>query len=147
MAQDMSDIIWTINPSNDTFKKLLQKLRSYATEIATAANMRFDCTIKEDIPEERLTMQQRRNVYLICKEAINNAVKYSAGKNLLMNVGREDHSVRIQIQDDGQGFDKENHSAGNGLLNMQERANEIYARLQIRSQQGDGTLIELTVKL
>ncbi len=147
MAQDMSDIIWAINPLNDSFKKLLQKLKGYATEISIAANMKFDCTITDQIPEERLTMQQRRNVYLICKEAINNAVKYSLAKNLMMVVERANHAVTIKIQDDGSGFDKTNGSPGNGLVNMKERAKEINAGLEINSYNHGGTVIELTVKL
>ena len=147
MAQDMSDIIWAINPSNDSFKKLLQKLKSYATEVSAATNMKFDCIIEEQIPEEKLTMQQRRNIYLICKEAINNAVKYSLGKNLKMSVEKENHFVKIKIQDNGHGFDSMNRSEGNGLANMKERANEIEADLKIYSQNGDGTFVELTVKL
>ena len=147
MAQDMSDIIWAINPLNDSFKKLLQKLKGYALEISTAANIKFDYTIADHIPEEKLSMQQRRNVYLICKEAINNAVKYSGGKNLMMNVESENHSVKIKIQDDGTGFDKTFDNGGNGLLNMKVRAKEINAGLEITTQSEKGTLIELTVKL
>jgi two-component sensor histidine kinase len=147
MAQDMSDIIWTINPSNDSFKKLLQKLKSYSHEISSASNMRFEYNINEQFAEEKLNMQQRRNIYLICKEAVNNAVKYSAGKNLLMDIERSDHSITIKIKDDGKGFEKENNNDGNGLINMQARAKEINAKLEIRSQARQGTCVELTVKL
>ena len=147
MAQDMSDIIWTINPSNDSFKKLLQKLRSYSLEISSASNMKFEYSINDEFPEEKLNMQQRRNIYLICKEAVNNAVKYSGGKKLSMRVERSDHSIVLTIGDDGQGFEKENIKDGNGLINMRSRAKEINAKLDIRTQLNKGTNIELTVKM
>jgi len=147
MKDDMSDIIWAINPANDSFKKLLLKLKSYATELAIATGMKFYYSADEQIPEEKLNMQQRRNVYLICKEAINNAVKYSAGENLNLFVERKNQHIKIIIQDNGKGFDQSEKKEGNGLLNMQARAKEISADLKIAPVQGKGTKVELVIGL
>lgn len=147
IREDMSDIIWAINPRNDSLGKLLQKLKLYANELTKAATMKFSMSVDENLPEEKLNMEQRRNIYLICKEAVHNAVKYSRGKEVEMNVFREDHSMQILIKDNGSGFDTEHFFAGNGLLNMRTRAKEIGAYLAIRSNKEKGTTIELKMKL
>jgi signal transduction histidine kinase len=147
MTQSMRDIIWTINPANDNFKKLLQKLKSYASGITKPVNTLFTLTVSENVPEEKLSMQQRKNIYLICKEAIANSVKYSQSKNLQMDVIQMDHSVRIKIKDDGIGFDSTESKEGNGLMNMKTRADEIGANLDIHSQIGKGTVVMIEIKL
>ena len=147
MKEDMSDIIWAINPANDSFGKLLQKLKVYASETCAAAGIRFQLLTDEPIPAEKLTMEQRRNIYLICKEAINNAVKYSGARNIVLKVAQLERSVHIRITDDGKGFDPEITVNGNGVLNMQMRSKEIGANLEIQSRQGVGTDIEMFVKV
>jgi signal transduction histidine kinase len=90
-------------------------------------------------------MEQRKNIYLICKEAINNSLKYSQCKTLSVRVRQENHQFRIAVQDDGKGFNREEGTDGNGLRNMQARAEEIKAKLIIESETDKGTLIELFV--
>jgi len=147
MKENMSDIIWAINPGNDSLGKLLQKLGYWAKELTGAAAMNFKIKIAENLPEERLNMEQRRNIYLICKEAIHNAVKYSKSECVEMEVSREDRTMRIRIIDNGLGFVADSTFSGNGLLNMQARAKEIGARLAITSVKQRGTTIELKMKL
>jgi len=147
MKEDMSDIIWAINPRNDSLGKLLQKLKLYGNELTKAATMKFSMSVDENLPEEKLNMEQRRNIYLICKEAVHNAVKYSSGKEVEMNVLREDHTMQILIKDNGSGFNTEDFFAGNGLINMRTRAKEIGAYLAVKSNREKGTTVELKMKL
>jgi len=147
MKEDMSDIIWAINPGNDSLGRLLQKLSSYANELTKAASMNFEMKIAENLPEEKLNMEQRRNIYLICKEAIHNSVKYSKAIELHMDVLKRDHSMHIVISDNGCGFQPDSTSAGNGLINMKARAKEIGAALAVESGNGGGTVVELKMKI
>jgi len=147
MTQNMSDIVWTINPGNDSFSKLLEKLRTYATERTAAHQMQFFYDQKSNLPEQHLNMQQRRDLYLICKEAIHNAVKYSEAKRVTMKVFCADRRLHIHIQDDGKGFDAVKIHEGNGLLNMQKRCGEIGAVLAIISKKNEGTRIEIDCNL
>jgi signal transduction histidine kinase/ligand-binding sensor domain-containing protein len=146
MMQGMSDIVWAINPANDSLSKLLQKLRSYAIEMIQPANISFSMEVDEALPEEKLNMQERRNIYLICKEAINNAVKYSSAKNLTVAVKRSGSLINLMIRDDGIGFTGE-PVTGNGLLNMKMRAAQIGARIAINSGLSNGTTIEIQMKV
>jgi ligand-binding sensor domain-containing protein/two-component sensor histidine kinase len=147
MKQDMSDIIWAIKPGNDSLGQLLQKLMLYANELTNAAFIDFKMKIDQDLPEEKLNMEERRNIYLICKEAIHNAVKYSKGNEIEMKVLKEDHTMQISIRDNGCGFNTESFFIGNGLINMQTRAKEIAAELIVESAKERGTKVGLKMKL
>ena len=88
-------------------------------------------------------MRQRRNVLLIFKEAVNNAVKYSQGKKLVVLMRKENNQIKLSIQDDGLGFNADIISSSSGLKNMQERAKELKGTLSILSSSGNGTQVEL----
>ena len=95
----------------------------------------------------QLDMSARKNLYLIFKEAVNNAIKYSDCTELRIALERERSTVVLRIQDDGKGFDQaaapSKSGGGNGLPNMQKRAAELGAMLTITSAPGQGTLVEL----
>ena len=90
-------------------------------------------------------MQSRRDFYLIYKEALNNIAKYAAGKNVWINLALHNNKIELDIKDDGKGFDvaKENMK-GNGLANMQKRAEAIGANLSITSKVNEGASVSLS---
>jgi len=94
-----------------------------------------------------MDMQKRSNIYLICKEAINNAIKYSGCNNLSFALLQKDHHISISIVDDGKGFNTQNDFDGNGLKNMKSRAKEIKAELRLDSEKARGTSISLRLKI
>jgi len=147
MKEDMNDIIWAINPANDSFGKLLQKLKVFAANVCNAAGIKFNLEEIGDYAAEKLNMQFRRNIYLICKESINNAVKYSGAAKIEMLVQQTDHTIRIIIRDDGKGFNTLKQSEGNGLLNMKLRSGEIGAEFMINSVKEKGTEVQLLLRM
>jgi len=92
-------------------------------------------------------MERRKNFYLIFKEAINNACKYSNAENVKVSISETSGKLIMIIIDDGVGFDVHNAAFGNGLKNMQSRAKEIHALLNITSHTKNGTKIELQMQL
>lgn len=147
MKEGISDIVWAVNPSNDSFKTMMEKLKLYASGITKAAGISFEFGMQESIPDEKLDMPQRRNIYMICKEAINNSVKYARAEKLTMRIQQQEHTIIINIQDNGIGFDTQNVSLGNGLFNIKQRAEEIGAKVSIQSAPVIGSNIELKIKL
>jgi ligand-binding sensor domain-containing protein/two-component sensor histidine kinase len=143
----MSDIIWTINPQNDSFEKIISRLESYAKSIAGPLGIQLHFETGEDAKQIKLSMQQRNNIYLICKEAINNAIKYSGSQHLFFVIEKNDHHVHISVKDDGKGFNLESQYEGNGLKNMQARAKEIKAKLFFDSEKDRGTSVELLLNI
>src|SRR3982751_6502776 len=91
----------------------------------------------------RLAMDHRRNIYLICKEAVNNAVKYSGCTELAITGWLRGGFLGFHIHDNGKGFCPEKVQRGNGLKNMQERADESQIDLKLESCENKGTTISL----
>jgi len=94
-----------------------------------------------------LPAETRRNIYLFCKEAINNLVKHSGASALDFLVSEEKNSLQITIADNGCGFDAAKAINGNGLANMQKRADQINALLSVESANGQGTTLKIIVKI
>lgn len=147
MKAELSDIVWAVNPANDTLKKLLDKLNLYARELTHAAGMTFRLSAEDILPEEKLNMQHRRNIYLICREAINNAVKYSEASVVELKVFQQHRQLHFVISDNGRGMSAHVDHEGNGLMNMKRRAEEIGAALSIESASGAGTVVRLQMKI
>ena len=85
------------------------------------------------------------NILRIIQEAIHNSLKYANAKRINVDVSKKNSNVEFQISDDGAGFDLEKVKRGNGLNNMEKRAMEINGSLDIKSGQGKGTIIVLSV--
>ena len=143
----MSDIIWAINPQNDSFEKIISRLESYAKSIANPLGIQVNIKATEEAKHVNLDMQKRNNIYLICKEAINNAIKYSGAQQLFFVIEKTDHHIHISVKDDGKGFNADQQFEGNGLKNMEARAKEIKANLSIASGNDGGTAVELSLSI
>ncbi len=137
----MGDIVWMIKSNENEGMGLAQRMERYLYEICGSKNI--SCKLEGVNLFQRLTlsMQQRKTLYLIFKEAINNSVKYSGTGNIDVNIAEEDQQVRLTVKDYGIGFNTTDTIAGNGLDNMKNRAVELQGRLNIYSLIGQGTTI------
>ena len=143
IIDSMSDIVWTVNPDNDSFAKIIFRMKSLAYNLFRAKKIEFTFHADETLNEKKLSLEQRRNFYLIFKEAINNLVKYSNATRSAITLTNEKGHIRLSIKDDGVGFDKSDDTPGNGLKNMKRRADEMKADFKVESSKGNGTHIEL----
>jgi signal transduction histidine kinase len=140
----MGDIVWMIKPNETEAGSLVQRMQRFAYEIAETKNIEINMDLSE-LESFKLTMQRRKYIYLIFKEAVNNAVKYSGTANININVSIQNKELVMQVKDFGHGFDTRTVKKGNGLDNMQNRAKEMNATFNIESGQETGTLITLTM--
>jgi len=120
-------------------------MRSFAYELLGAKKIDFEFLADEEVTRMKLSMDVRKNLYLIFKEATNNLVKYSGADKALFNIKGERNNLTMLIHDNGKGFDTHQSTTGNGLKNMKKRAEEIGAQFLIDSKPGDGTTIELRI--
>jgi two-component sensor histidine kinase len=139
----MSDIVWMINARNDAFENIVSRMRLLAAEVFEAKNYTLHLHFDEQLNQLSLNMEQRKNFYLIYKEAINNVAKYSACQNVWINLKKENSSIVLTVKDDGIGFTTNNQNQGNGLYNMQKRSEVLKGKLTIDSAVGKGTMIQL----
>ena len=142
IGNTMDDIVWSINPKNDDLESILARMSRYAAELFDAKEIDYQIVIPENLKDVKLTMEQRRDVYLIFKEAVNNLVKYSKCKNALVEI-KVSKQFELLIRDDGLGFDTMIETSRNGLKNMKNRANDLNGNLEIESRIGKGSSIKL----
>ena len=143
MLEKMSDIVWAINPKNDSFERIIYKLRTYAMDLCTSKGIELNFKIEEKLYQSNTAMQTRKNIYLLIKEAFNNAIKYSLAENIYFSMKTVENFLQIEIRDDGKGFQLNEQPAGNGIINMRSRARELGSELLIESAPGKGTCISL----
>ena len=144
--EKMSDLVWTIKPEEAEGSNLKQRMERFAYEICSAKNI--DVTLELDkLDTKDLTMDQRKNMYLIFKEAVNNAVKYSGTEKLFISAANGNNILTMIVKDQGRGFDMRYVRKGNGLDNIEMRAASIGGKLTIDSEPGRGTMVKLTMPL
>jgi signal transduction histidine kinase len=144
--EKMNDIVWMIKPAADDGMGLKEKMQRFIYDVCNSKNM--ECSFKADeLDGLKLSMSQKKNLYLIFKETVNNAVKYSGSDQLEVLINVQNKNVVMQIKDYGKGFDEKNIIKGNGLDNIQIRAKELNGKLKISSLAHQGTEIDLTFPL
>ena len=146
IIESMSDIVWTINPENDPFEKIIIRMRSFAYQLLKAKKMEYTFEVDEKLNSIALPMQVRKNFYLVFKEAITNVVKYSEASRVSIDLFEKNKTIMLRIRDNGKGIPVNAQTLGNGLMNMTRRAKEIGGELNIISANDCGTEIELMLK-
>lgn len=147
MIDQMSDIVWSVDPKNDDAGALITRLRAFASDLLAAKNIPLHFHADARLTDRKLTAEQRRNIFLICKEVLHNTVKYADARSVTITLKSTGRALELLIADDGKGFDPENTDSynGNGLPNMRVRAEAIGAVFTVESSPGNGTRALITV--
>ena len=146
MIDKMSDIVWAINPKNENLNKIIDRLSDFSREICISKDVQLEFKTDEDALKMILPMEAIKNIYLIVKEAMNNAIKHSNCKHLTVSFKSVPKGLDISIADDGKGFDQEKIKYGNGLNNMESRVNEMKGSISIHSEHKN-TIVTLKVPI
>lgn len=146
LMDNMSDLVWAVNPRNDSFEQLTSRLSNFGYKIFGAGNTNFKVDVTGDIPAKEVPMAVRHQIYMILKEALNNSAKYAQAKNVLLSINYKPDNISITVSDDGRGFDITNAQNGNGLHNMRRRAENMDARFDITSGNA-GTQLTLNIPI
>jgi signal transduction histidine kinase/streptogramin lyase len=142
----MRDFIWIMDPSRDTLFDTVVRFRDFAEKVCEQAEVSFDEKGRtETLRDIIMPGNVRRHFLLIFKEGLNNTLKYAEAHQITFSVRRKDSQVWVfMLEDDGNGFDLKQSSDGHGLGNMKARALQIGAVLDITSDIGIGTRVQLT---
>src|SRR5690606_25097189 len=143
--ESMNDIVWSVNSSNDHIEDLVDRMRAYAQPLCEAAEVQLDFAIGKGLLARKLGMEERKCLYLIFKEALNNAVKHAECTAIDVALTMADGRFKLMVADNGKGM-ATNHLSkgnlgGNGLGNMRRRAVEIGGTLEIGEAPQNGTRI------
>lgn len=146
MIASVNDMVWAINPQNDSFENIVKRMRAFASEILSVKDIAFHFDIDPQLLSSKLKMEYRRHFYLIYKEAVNNIAKYSHAASTFVKIGNQGITLEMTIRDDGMGFEPAKVKSGNGLINMTQRARAMNAHFSIESIPGKGTTLHLKFK-
>jgi signal transduction histidine kinase len=141
----MSDIVWAISPGRDGLHDLTRKMREHAEEVFAAGETELTFAGPDATRDVRLSVDMRRDIYLIFKEAINNAARHADCSRVNVGFRAEGTRLILSIADDGEGFDASAEGDGNGLVSMRNRAKRLTAKFDITSRPGEGTTVRLEV--
>jgi signal transduction histidine kinase len=149
----MGDIVWAVDPRRDDFASLVARLRRFASDLLSEGGVALAFTAPPGA-NPRLRPELRREIYLTLKEAIHNAARHAAARNVTVRVAVEGDRLVGEVIDDGRGFvpghaagEEGGGSEGNGLRNMRQRAAAAGGSLQVESTPGRGTAVRLVVPL
>ncbi|MEA5139709.1 sensor histidine kinase [Arcicella rigui] len=146
LQNKLEEIIWSLRSDRDTVGQLTARIRRIGSEIFEAKGINYEFEVDDSIAHLKLSMDFRRNLLLIAKEAVNNLVKYSDCKNAKISIQKVKGNLELVIKDDGKGFEDSNIE-GNGLRNMRARADKMKGKLTVYSILGQGTEVKLVVAL
>src|SRR5262249_60497362 len=151
LVDSMSDIIWAINPRRDRVSDLTQRMRGFASDVFTAREIEFSFRAPEGGLELRLDAGLRRQLYLIFKEAVNNAARHSRCTQAEIEFEVTQDRLLLRVRDNGRGFDPNGDAAtsrnGAGLVSMRERAEALSGEIEIITQANSGTAVKLNLPL
>jgi two-component sensor histidine kinase len=147
VSESMREIVWSINPAIDTLGESLPRMLHYASELLEAENIEVRAEIAPEIENLKLDMEQRRDMYMIFKETVNNLAKHSKASQVNIRVFLQDKSIVMMVADNGVGFDTTAPLMHNGIKNMKDRAQTHQWKLAVQSENGSGTTVTLNAQI
>jgi signal transduction histidine kinase/ligand-binding sensor domain-containing protein len=147
LVDSMSDIVWAVNPRTDSLSDLTHRMHRFAEETLGAADIALTFSAPPDDIHLKLGADLRRELYLILKESVNNIARHSGASAAVVRLSLARHQLRLEIADNGRGFDPGVPADGNGLASMRKRAAAFGGAFDIDSTPGHGTRVSLTASL
>ncbi len=141
----LDEIVWAINPRNDTLPHLIGYIGQFTVEFLRTAGIGYHVDLPDFPPEEPVSAEVRHNLFLVVKESLNNIVCHAGATEVSMVIVIADHSfINVTVEDNGRGFNGEVlNGGGNGLKNMRQRMGEIGGFFEIKTTPGAGTRVLL----
>lgn len=146
VMENMSDLVWAINAETDDTQSLVRRIRQFAAPVLEAKNIRLEIESSSSIQHLLLKTEAKKNILLLCKEAVNNMAKYSEATLSTIQLKTTGNRFYLKMSDNGIGFETLVNK-GNGLQNMKNRCEESGGTFQLESTPQKGTTIICTFPL
>lgn len=148
LSDKIGDFIWSMKLGEDEFMSMSHRIKTFVSDILGSTEIHYEMNIDEEINTRIKDFSIRKNIVLIVKEAVNNAAKYSRANNVWITIKLEEELISLSVADDGKGMlTEDNMHKGNGLSNMQKRAEELHGEFEIMSTPDHGTKIRVTFRI
>ncbi len=147
LVDNLQDIIWVLNPHNDTLESLSSYIREYGLRYFEHLSVQLLFNYPLQFSALRLGEEKRRNIFLTVKESFNNIAKYAWCNKVTVTIHETDGEVFLSIEDDGKGFDQKSvRLFANGLKNMQHRIEQVGGKFSISSMPLSGTIMKISIQ-
>ena len=141
VVRAMDEVVWAVNPHNDTLESFLSYLNRWVQSYLTRANVRCRWLVPIDIQDLPLRAESRHQLFLACKEAVNNIVKHAAAKQVTIRAELTETRFILSIEDDGSGMNPSSSRKGHGMDNLATRMKELSGLCKVESIPGSGTRV------
>lgn len=142
VGRSLQDIVWSVDPMRDSARELVDRAALHTEQMTHSTGIRNHTSFVHEGPDVRIDPATRRDIYLLLKEALNNSIKYADASQLEVSLHSTTSGFDLRVKDDGRGFDASvARGMGNGLGNMQVRAERLSATWSITSRPGEGTTV------
>ena len=152
VTRSLDEIVWAVNPQYDTLESFVGYLTDFAQKFLRTARIRCRLTIPPQLPQFSLPSEVRHDLFLCCREALNNVVKHAAASEVTIRLSFRGPALVVSIADDGRGLvaepseiPAERVSAGHGFRNLRDRMARIGGTCTIEPVPTGGTCVTLTV--
>lgn len=146
LIHSMRDLLWSLDESKDNLGTLLSKIRETCNQFLQSSNMDYQIieSIDKSIPISGI---KRRNIILILKESLTNILKHAEASKVEVQLESDDKFLKIQIKDNGKGFNvKEISSSGYGLNSIDKRIAELKGSFDLDSnEEGSSLAFEIPI--
>lgn len=145
LTRTMEEIVWAQDPRHDSLDHMVSYMCSFASDLLGVAGIACRLDIPIDLPGMPLEAEQRHELFLVFKEALNNIIKHSGATEVRISLRIEPDHIRLVVEDNGRGFDATplTEDKGNGLNNMKNRLQRLGGSVGIHSEPGQGTRVEI----
>ncbi len=148
LGRSLDEIVWAVNPKNDSLDKFCDYMAVQAQEFFQFTDILCRVDLPPEMPYHQLCAEVRHNLFLAVKEALNNVVRHARAREVWMRFNLDDSQFQIFIADDGVGFvHEQKESQRNGLKNMQKRLEDLGGYFAIQSRFNHGTQLTLAIGL
>jgi len=143
-VKSLDEIVWAVNPRNDTLAHFIDYTGQYALDYLRVAGIRCRLDLPEQTPPRELSTDVRHNLFLVVKEAINNTVKHAGATELRLRIAVNEQKLEITIEDNGRGFDQPSTDGeAYGLRNMRQRLEDIGGQCWIQGRAAGGAKVSV----
>ena len=141
------ETVWAVNPENDNLEALGNYICQMVNQLCESTALRCRFYVR-DLPHEvQVSSQTRHNISLAIKEAVHNIVKHANAPEVTVHMEFVDGFLNVAVHDSGVGFQPDNKSSGNGLVNMRKRLQNIGGSCTVESAPGQGTTVQMRLKI
>jgi len=155
LLQALDEIVWAVNPRNDTLEQLGAYLSQYAREYFQDTPVECDVSLQGELPHLAMSAEVRHNFFVAFEESLNNVLKHSGASKVRIELGVGEGRLSMSVSDNGRGFENPPDQArpdgavskGNGLGNMRQRLRDVGGQCTIQSRLGKGTTVSMSLSL